>query len=53
MALSQHRIWDQKFRSKYLMKFEKGSPLKVLSGRSRNENQRIALVEFVKSLYQT
>ena len=52
MVLSQHRIWGQKFGSKYLLKFEIRSPVKVLNGRSRNGNQRTALVEFVKSLYQ-
>ena len=53
MALSQYRIWGQNFGSKYLLKFETKSPLKVLSGRSRNGNQQTALVEFVKALYQT
>ena len=43
----------QTLGSKHLLKFETKSPLKVLSGRSRNGNQRTALVEFVKSSYQT
>ena len=53
MVLSQHRSWGQKFGSKYLLKVEIRSPVKVLSERSRNGNQRIAVVEFVNSLYQT
>ena len=43
----------QTFGSKYLLKFEIRSPLKILSKRSRNGNQLTVLVEFVKSLYQT
>ena len=49
----QHRIWGQKYGRKYSLKFEIRSPLKVLSKRSKNGNQRTALLEFVKSLHQT
>ena len=53
MVLSQHRIWGEKFGSKYLLKFEIRSPLTVLSERLRNGNQQTALAEFVKAFYQT
>ena len=35
----------QRFGSKYFSQFEMGNPLKIFSGKSRNENQLTTLVE--------
>ena len=48
-------VWylGPRFRGNYLLKSKIRSPLKVISKKSKNGNQLIALAEFAKSLYQT
>ena len=52
MELNQHRIQDQRFGSKYLLKLKIRIPLMVLRIKLKNGNLQNAHVEFVKLLYQ-
>ena len=52
MELNQHRIQDQRFGSKYLLKLKIRIPLMVLRIKLKNRNLQNAHVEFVKLLYQ-
>ena len=49
--LNQHRIWDQRFGSKYLQKLKIRNPLMGLKEKSKNGNPLIVHVEFVRHLY--